>query len=437
MSRSTYYWNLRGGGTQIEFIQETDINFGTYTGGTKKYCGVDYDLMNTEKSNPYANQPIGIPNQNSDKDMDARNFRNSYDGQGNKIIDYRCETYNNSGDTAYRFTGLFGEVERCTLKNIVMVASDPANQSGYVRARNYQGRSNQEPAVGALVGIMYRPAAKEESAANAKMAEIINCTVSGYTVELQSDTAWSFGNPAVGGLVGVCFGSITNSSADCTVYNNSEKWGCVGGLVGSLNGTGSITNCYSGGTLKQKNDGRTGGLEGGFLDLYGYGAQANGVGESSLRATQITNSYTTCVRLKENLPGENWNHFAVARTESFQTVSNCYYLNESGVVDFTLAADDSTALTGEQLAELSLDGFGRADVDHTFPSSESLKGQAYPYPAVVQHAGAYVHYGDWYSAVPADSDQPEEEKTVTDAIPLEPEEDQEPDEPQPTEETTD
>ena len=37
MSRSTYYWNLRGGGQQIQFVQETDLNYQLYT---KNYCGV-------------------------------------------------------------------------------------------------------------------------------------------------------------------------------------------------------------------------------------------------------------------------------------------------------------------------------------------------------------------------------------------------------------
>lgn len=59
MSRSTYYWNLRGGGQQIQFVQETDLNYQLYT---KNYCGVTYNLMDTSESNPYKNQPIGTPN---------------------------------------------------------------------------------------------------------------------------------------------------------------------------------------------------------------------------------------------------------------------------------------------------------------------------------------------------------------------------------------
>lgn len=36
--------------------------------------------------------------------FEAWNFRNSYDGQGHKIIDYCCETYNKAGSAVYRFT---------------------------------------------------------------------------------------------------------------------------------------------------------------------------------------------------------------------------------------------------------------------------------------------------------------------------------------------
>ena len=411
MSRSTYYWNLRGGGQQIQFVQETDLNYQLYT---KNYCGVTYNLMDTSESNPYKNQPIGTPNVKKGNSFEAWNFRNSYDGQGHKIIDYCCETYNKAGSAVYRFTGLFGEAEQCTLKNIVMVASDPAKKSGYVIVRNFEGQWNQEPAVGALAGLIY----KEKVDSGEKKAEVINCTVSGYAVEFYRKGASS--TPALGGLVGINFGDIKNSSATCNVYNGNND-GIVGGLVGSLNGTGTIDQCYAGGTLGYKQNGKSGGLVGGFVNVWGYGQD-----NVSQRDMRVSNSYAANARLRSNMPATaTWNYSVVAPSEDGNVgnsrfkVSNCYYLSDPGTVDIGLMDDGtSRGLTGRELGYLTLDGFNWADAGHTFPWSAGLIGKAYPYPTATTGAdGQPVHYGDWYGS-----------GTVA-------EEEQEADRPQPAEKT--
>ncbi len=406
MSRSTYYWNLRGGGTQIQFVQETDLDYQLYT---KHYCGVTYDLMDTSEGNPYKNQPIGTPNvRTAGGDMEAHNFRNSYDGRGHKIIDYCCETYNKAGSAVYRFTGLFGEAEQCTLKNIVMVASDPANRSGYVRATNYYGNYNEEPAVGALIGLAYKD---RDAPASQKTTEIINCTVSGYEVSFQM--GGSSKDPAVGGLVGINFGSIVNSSATCSVSINSNN-GHLGGLAGSLNGTGSIDRCYAGGTLRYQKSGQTGGLVGGFVNVYGYG-QIN----VSLRDMRVSNSYAANARLRSNMPATStWNYSVVAPSEDGNVgnsrfkVSNCYYLSDPGTVDIDLMDDGtSRGLTGRELGDLTLDGFTWADAGHTFSWSAGLSGKAYPYPTATTGAdGQPIHYGDWYGSGTAAEEEQEADR---------------------------
>ena len=406
MSRSTYYWNLRGGGTQIQFVQETDLDYQLYT---KHYCGVTYDLMDTSEGNPYKNQPIGTPNvRTAGGDMEAHNFRNSYDGRGHKIIDYCCETYNKAGSAVYRFTGLFGEAEQCTLKNIVMVASDPANRSGYVRATNYYGNYNEEPAVGALIGLAYKD---RDAPASQKTTEIINCTVSGYEVSFQM--GGSSKDPAVGGLVGINFGSIVNSSATCSVSINSNN-GHLGGLAGSLNGTGSIDRCYAGGTLRYQKSGQTGGLVGGFVNVYGYG-QIN----VSLRDMRVSNSYAANARLRSNMPATGTrNYSVVAPSEDGNVgnsrfkVSNCYYLSDPGTVDIGLM-DDGTSwgLTSRELGDLTMDGFTWADAGHTFSWSAGLSGKAYPYPTATTGAdGQPVHYGDWYGSGTAAGEEQEADR---------------------------
>lgn len=406
MSRSTYYWNLRGGGTQIQFVQETDLDYQLYT---KRYCGVTYDLMDTSEGNPYKNQPIGTPNvRTAGGDMEAHNFRNSYDGRGHKIIDYCCETYNKAGSAVYRFTGLFGEAEQCTLKNIVMVASDPANRSGYVRATNYYGNYNEEPAVGALIGLAYKD---RDAPASQKTTEIINCTVSGYEVSFQM--GGSSKDPAVGGLVGINFGSIVNSSATCSVSINSNN-GHLGGLAGSLNGTGSIERCYAGGTLRYQKSGQTGGLVGGFVNVYGYG-QIN----VSQRDMRVSNSYAANARLRSNMPATStWNYSVVAPSEDGNVgnsrfkVSNCYYLSDPGTVDIDLMDDGtSRGLTGRELGYLTMDGFTWADAGHTFSWSAGLSGKAYPYPTATTGAdGQPVHYGDWYGSGTAAEEEQEADR---------------------------
>lgn len=406
MSRSTYYWNLRGGGTQIQFVQETDLDYQLYT---KRYCGVTYDLMDTSEGNPYKNQPIGTPNvRTAGGDMEAHNFRNSYDGRGHKIIDYCCETYNKAGSAVYRFTGLFGEAEQCTLKNIVMVASDPANRSGYVRATNYYGNYNEEPAVGALIGLAYKD---RDAPASQKTTEIINCTVSGYEVSFQM--GGSSKDPAVGGLVGINFGSIVNSSATCSVSINSNN-GHLGGLAGSLNGTGSIDRCYAGGTLRYQKSGQTGGLVGGFVNVYGYG-QIN----VSQRDMRVSNSYAANARLRSNMPATStWNYSVVAPSEDGNVgnsrfkVSNCYYLSDPGTVDIDLM-DDGTSwgLTSRELGDLTMDGFTWADAGHTFSWSAGLSGKAYPYPTATTGAdGQPIHYGDWYGSGTAAEEEQEADR---------------------------
>ena len=406
MSRSTYYWNLRGGGTQIQFVQETDLDYPLYT---KHYCGVTYDLMDTSEGNPYKNQPIGTPNvRTAGGDMEAHNFRNSYDGRGHKIIDYCCETYNKAGSAVYRFTGLFGEAEQCTLKNIVMVASDPANRSGYVRATNYYGNYNEEPAVGALIGLAYKD---RDAPASQKTTEIINCTVSGYEVSFQM--GGSSKDPAVGGLVGINFGSIVNSSATCSVSINSNN-GHLGGLAGSLNGTGSIDRCYAGGTLRYQKSGQTGGLVGGFVNVYGYG-QIN----VSQRDMRVSNSYAANARLRSNMPATGTrNYSVVAPSEDGNVgnsrfkVSNCYYLSDPGAVDIDLM-DDGTSwgLTSRELGDLTMDGFTWADAGHTFSWSAGLSGKAYPYPTATTGAdGQPVHYGDWYGSGTAAEEEQEADR---------------------------
>ncbi len=387
LSRSTYYWNTTKGGQRIQFIQEVDLDYGRYV---TNYCGVTYNLMDTSANNSYRNQPIGRPGSAS-----GNNFQNSYDGQCKKIIDYCCEA------SAYQFTGLFGETEKCILKNIVMVASEPY-QSAYVRS-SFDNDTNR-PGTGALVGLAY----VENASSKPDMSQqvwIENCTVSGYIVSYTTSKNGNY-EFAIGGLVGVNFGTIRNSSAVCditlTTPNTTSYTSYIGGFCGSINGAGTIDNCYSGSSIVNTNQSKAsiGGICGGFCNMYGLGYSY-----SNLRNMYVRNSYSYCTL--ENFSSSTTLN-GVAPVSSILTVSNCYYVSDT--VDTTLNfADTDREIDAVELKNLTFPlgsgaaESGTAEASNSHPDAEHLQGKAYPFPAMVRQSdGSYVHYGNWpeVSAVP-------------------------------------
>lgn len=410
LGRSAYYWNTSKWSTNLDttfyFIQETDIDYEKYT---TTYCGKSYDLMNTSSDNPYRNRPIGRPNSQAFTDPNGNsytpsNFRNSYDGQGHKIVDYCCITYQSDN---YQFTGLFGEVQEATLKNIVLIASDPDNKSGYVESRYNDG--NHHAGVGALVGLVYVDKPIEYSNT---YSTVSNCAVSGYTV------TYNCSNPsypaAVGGLAGYNFGKIENCSAVFKLVKanttRNTKSLFIGGIAGSINSRGTITNCYSGGTLEAStpNSRATylGGICGGFDDIYGaYYKDEN----QNNRAERVTNCYSYCTWDSDNIAGIP---FAVVNRSDMINVTNCYYLTDT--VDSNVTLYGTSYVTEKDYFGLSTVSLlengtafvsGKANSANTHPWSEDLEGRSYPFPAVVKAfdsetsniSDTYIHHGDWYS----------------------------------------
>lgn len=358
LGRSTFYWNDAGGAGKFTFIQETDLDFGLYT---KNYCGVTFDLMDTSKTNEYRNQPIGRPNVS---ESEAGNFRNIYDGQGNGIIDYCCVTY----DSDNQFTGLFGEVQGGILRNIVLMASDPENGSGYVESRYERG--GYRGGVGALVGLLYVEHTNDYSG---QVATVEKCAVSGYTVSYTGSGAC-----AVGGLAGYCFGFVQDSAAVCKTVSGPSSNSYVGGMVGSLNGQGSITNSYAG--MTELDGSNVGGIRGGFDNIYGAGS-SDGTGGN--RNTKITDCYSFWE------DGESvYYPITVYETDGNLTVSGCEYLRDSGKTQSGLGEARS-------YQELTAEASG-SSADHSYPWMDSLQGRNYPFRAVVTSTGGeLVHYGNW------------------------------------------
>ncbi|MCQ4935811.1 GLUG motif-containing protein [Anaerotignum propionicum] len=424
LARAAYYWNTTkwtdSKDTRYYYRQENDIDFGAYT---KTYCGISYNLMDTASGNAYRNRPIGRPNSQAFTDPTGAtytpsNFRNVYDGQGYSIIDYRCVTTN---EDRYQFTGLFGEVQGATLKNIVMIASDPENKSGYVISEYNDGGSHH-PGVGALAGLVYvgvKGSDDNEQYRNDdtySYASVKNCSVTGYTVSYAPKSNAKL-PCAVGGLVGYNFGRIENSSAVSklvTAERSSNVARYIGGLVGSINGRGTITNCYSGGTVTASDSSSSNtylaGICAGFDNIYGiYDNQA------SSRNMVISNVYTYCNWDKNDIKGVP---YAVINKQDNIKLVNGYYLTNTVGTGVTLSGTTSgkdfsvNKLNYAQLCSLSIPaskdsatgvdarGSGRATSGNTYPWSPSLDSVAYSYPALVidprEKTTTYVHYGDWY-----------------------------------------
>ncbi len=408
LGRYTYYWNTNEGYTdKILFEQETDISFSAYT---NNYCGKAFDLMDTSVSNPVRNEPIGQPIASNSPGQ----FNNSFDGNCNKIIDYRVES-------GFRFVGFFGEVENGIIENIVLTVSAPG--MGYIHSTYNESDTT---AVGAVVGLSYHTNNK-----------IKNCSASGYEVKYISGTNPKIKAISVGGLVGNSMSLIENCSATCDVrveLNGRFKYSIsLGGLVGTAY-YNSTRSSYTGGTIditisndadiRYIKDFAAGGIAGAVSKTYNK-TQASNVGDTIYEDLY---SYTTImvnpkyedvggryfispIVAREVLSGESHHVDAgCAVTVEDIIIRDCAYLDSAfdGIKDDgesvanteITSAYGAIAISYDELENLPLAQMGNVnDMDHTFPISIELKGRTYNFPATVRDKyNQYVHYGDWPAA---------------------------------------
>lgn len=466
LGRNSYYWNDKQGMAEgMVFKQETDVNFGAYT---KEYCGHAFDLMDTSEDNEVRNVPIGA----EARAESAGQFRNTYDGQCNRIIDY-C-VYSNE-----QYVGLFGEIQSATLINIVMTVSE--KNAGRITAEYYDPNNTDDArtGVGALVGYAYQSG-----------NTIQNCAAEGYLVEynLRNDVIPDgSGMPmgiAMGGLVGFSLCDIGNCAAvNDVVLNMGYSWTgsrmiFIGGLIGSYFYS-DLVNSYSGGSIDVKayngydpvatTDGfslRIAALCPGYLN--------NDAGsETSLSGTANYYNLYSYTKMSDNvvsmLKNNNFDYFCplVSRmvwSKTFGTGCNSgmktggtYYL-DSVLSDVEALVDTSDAynryrrhycmhvntvlvsiwktldatcaeINYTNLCNLSatkidignsqFDGYeiyvGRVTTaENSYHRASALDGQIYPFPAVITNEnGEYVHYGDWVlenGTIP--EDEPEEEESL-------------------------
>ncbi len=443
LGRYPYYWNEEGGmADEMTYLQEVDINFGTYadvdgdysTHTDKTYCGVSFNLMDTSESNVVRNVPIGMPSYSDT----YKQFQNTYDGGCYKIIDY-CLV------SDQQFVGLFGETKGATLRNIVMVVS--AEGQGRVVSENFYDESgdgnHKRGGLGALVGLLY-----EEN------NTVINCVAAGYDVvyilrnEPPSGKTITVG-VAVGGLIGFSMSSISNCAADNDIlfqlecdYSKDTGTVFLGGLAGSFF-YGSLYNSYCGGSISITGGDtyalerlRVGGMCPGFLqtgdgdssisddgtiyyqNLYAYTRIDDSVWNIKSGFSQFIPTVGTlcCTNPLNQTYLTGWTTKCFVKDLGWSTsTSNSYYL--SSVITHEKTDDETqkyfmkytykyllvlsrvheatcNEISFESLSDMT--STYSLQAVNSYPYAEELQGQAYPFPEFITDAnGNYIHYGDW------------------------------------------
>ena len=177
---------------------------------------------------------------------DAKSFKNVVEADAS--ISYFNGVYNgntysiknieiNSKNTV---TGLFGSIIGAKVSNVILYSE----KGNYIQ--RYSGKERGWHVLGGLCGLA--AVGKGNSAENVKIS---NCTVSGYTIQDNSDKG-AYGDSSIGGM----FGMSTMDLRECTAVNtiiinmtesSRTESVRVGGLVGSMRGV--ISNCYTGGEI--------------------------------------------------------------------------------------------------------------------------------------------------------------------------------------------
>lgn len=168
-----------------------------------------------------------------DADASISYFNGVYNGNTYSIKNIEI----NSKNTV---TGLFGSIIGAKVSNVILYSE----KENYIQ--RYSGKERGWHVLGGLCGLA--AVGKGNSAENVKIS---NCTVSGYTIQDNSDKG-AYGDSSIGGM----FGMSTMDLRECTAVNtiiinmtenNRTESVRVGGLVGSMRGV--ISNCYTGGEI--------------------------------------------------------------------------------------------------------------------------------------------------------------------------------------------
>ena len=352
LGRTPYYWNKKGGlDTKMSFEQEVDINFSTYGSFNrngiyeKTYCGKEFNLLAFDQE--YSNRPIG---EWSEEDRYAVNktgfgsFQNDYNGNYHKIIDYcvkgtntYLETHGKKELSNSQYVGLFGEIYKAQIQNIIMVVSDEnkGNQGNYfVEGINAIDQNNAgliigaftdentgklavnnsnrpRTAVGALVGSEYTRGIASgnvsitadsnlENGDATSTITIYNCMASGYNIQYHfNKPVQESGKPtkhhplgiAMGGLVGYARGNMANCAAV-----NDVKLVLNDGLAKDVNVRVGLDTIKEGDSIAI--------CMGGLVGSYYYGTMSNSYSGGTIDVDDRDHTwYITRLRIGGICPG--------------------------------------------------------------------------------------------------------------------------------------
>ena len=168
-----------------------------------------------------------------DADASISYFNGVYNGNTYSIKNIEI----NSKNTV---TGLFGSIIGAKVSNVILYSE----KGNYIQ--RYSGKERGWHVLGGLCGLA--AVGKGNSAENVKIS---NCTVSGYTIQDNSDKG-AYGDSSIGGMFGMSTMDLRERTAVNTIIINMTESSRtesvrVGGLVGSMRGV--ISNCYTGGEI--------------------------------------------------------------------------------------------------------------------------------------------------------------------------------------------
>lgn len=379
-------------------------------------------------------------------------FGGRYDG-----CNYSIKNINITSDCA-NCVGLFGATLNASLKNIVLYSPKGTNYVAITQEKKNDMGESCWYGLGGLAGL----------AGTTKEGESIeNCSVSGFWI-VDSTKSMTHGGGNVGGMVGVCNMNFSKCTAVTKIelgfINGSGYNVRAGGLVGTS--LKDITDCYAGGSIELRKKGDfpepgqelgsrpifVGGIKGGYYmkdlrvprpdnkDDYRLGIDTN-----STKDSLVKNSYSYVM-----LPEKKGNIRALYAiggkgqddSGGHAMFEDCYFL-ESSLNNNTVHTDANEAngfvnkdrtddwplykgqnnyegytqsskdkihrLTWEELAELTLPGFGRVTTvqngiqingKYSYANSDALLGMNYPFPTILTQpdnrgGSVNVHYGDW------------------------------------------
>ena len=341
---SLYYPQYADAVKDSVFRQELNIDY-------SRYEWTEYDVVSA-KINTQA--PIGT----GDKPFTA-----VYNGGCNTIkgVSFKANSL---------YIGMFGYTSPAAAVRNVFLVGNGSNTVAYVNAQggNSASGSASRVSMGVLVGY--------------NRGTVLNCTVSGYTMEYYG---YSASTASLGGFVGSNYGTVRNSASDCPSirFANTNSNTYAGGFAGVNHA--SISDSYALGSIQVR------GARNSTVWVAGFAANnASGMIRRSYSATALTASGDA----------ESYG-FAHTGGSAYQ----CYYL-DGGTYSYkgTLYAYNTSTnefkdnaagepLTGSELQNKAISNFKTAAQSY---NHEKTSGDTYLYPAVVRDAaGQTVHYGDW------------------------------------------